>query len=625
MGSVYREDLEQAITSTVGAADRALDALDVEEQSNAALSQEVGELTQKNQSLTTQLGTKQSQLDQANARIAELEAEALVLQAEIDELKGTVTPPPPDPEPIPPTVVKEFIPAGALGGGGMNGIVVAPNGDRFMITDVGGVVHAEAGKTAFHKCNWNLADRHTASITVSQGKILVHTGAPGTQKGGQFFDMANHKWGPVIPGSNAIKVNSQNSFGDPNSTSPSAWKFGIGNRYVRSTGQLTYVDPAGTLWGGQFGFGGQGGVTYVTNGSATTVPGTGKFSVRDLRPLDKDTALACVWKGGTIIDSPGGLYKVTKAGATKILDGQVEQTSVLGSVIVAAVRGVGIKKSTDGGSSWTDISGNLPKNQWWRCVSIKADGSIQASACDANGGNDMALVPINGKYWSWAVLGPNASTWTNLTDKMDNKDLTTGVPFVPPNSSNVFGGKGCTVIDVDWAPDGKAWSAGGGGIALRWDGTVVRPAAFGVGITVNRDVAASADGRTVALAMMDHRVQLSYDGGTTFDKVGGGLSGSNDGNVVGFAADGTLHLQLDDGSKWKLPSGAKTWTTSTVDPGPLNPHSTRVVWQGSSVKLDGKEIANGALDEFGVNDIKEVNLVGGWVWAIGHGAIRYKV
>ena len=87
-----------------------------------------------------------------------------------------------------------------------------------------------------HKCNAGLANRHVASLSrTASGKVLAAMGTIGPSgNGAQLFDPVAHRWGTQINGSRFIAVHSQNS----NPTDGGWPRWGIGHRYVRSTGEL---------------------------------------------------------------------------------------------------------------------------------------------------------------------------------------------------------------------------------------------------------------------------------------------------------------------------------------------------------------------------------------------------
>ena len=212
---------------------------------------------------------------------------------------------------------------------------------------------------------------------------------------------------------------------------------------------------------------------------------------------------------------------------------------------------------------------------------------------------------------------------------MDNRDLTTGQAFTPPNGANRMGGPGCTIIatkHVMYKGTMVPTCSGAGGVAWLYLDGKCRPMAYGGGIVVNRDVCATPDGKHIILAMMDHKVQVSHDLGQTWEKEATGLGGPNDFNAVGSTATTRSSPEAMTARTGKRPSA----TTCGGSPRPGTPASTtrtppRVGGSGAVVTLDGKDVADGALERFGAADIQKRHLTGGYLWVIGHGAIRLKV
>lgn len=521
-----------------------------------------------------------------------------------------------------------WISGGPGGGGGVDAEVVAKGNDIFQSYDVAGIQHIPADHPELaHKCNAGLANRHVASLTrTKSGKVLAGMGTIGSSTGCQMFDPETHRWGTLFNGSRFISLMSQNS--DP--TGPDGWpNWAIGHRYVRSNGELVVLDEnTGTLIGGEFGFDlGKAGITTVkSDGSPYLIPSTERWAVRNLIQQDEDgpVVFASVWTGG-MIKSPGGLWKVdTSTGQVdRLLNKQVEGSAQRGNNIVAVTKNEGVFLSSDGGASFSDISANLPKSTWWRCTNMLKNGTILVGGCfpEAAAGG-----------WCWARRKPGETEWENLSAVVDNRDLTSGQEFTPPNTGNRMGAPGCTIIatkHVMYEGQLVPTCSGAGGVAWLYleDEGGCRPMAFGGGVVVNRDVVASTDGQHILLAMMDHKVQASHDGGMTWDKEASGLGGPNDFQAAGFDKANNLFLAMgDDGSRWESPiANPLKWKVSAKDARQFNPGSPRVGGSGAVVTLDGVDVADGALERFGVADIKKRHLTGGKLWVIGHGAIYLPV
>lgn len=511
---------------------------------------------------------------------------------------------------------------GPPGGGGVNGLVSSTWG-QFQAYDVGGIQHIPLDHPELaHKCNAGLADRHVTSLSrTPSGEVLVGMGTYGDARGAAIFDEVAHRWGPLINGSRYIQMMAQN----PNPTEGGWPRWGIGHKYVRSSGELLSLEEAtGMLTGGEFGFSTPdgAGITVVDpQGAPRKLAGTERWAVRNLIQVEgaPGKVLVTNWFGG-MVNSPGGLWSVNTVTGdlVKLFDGDVEGVAQKGSSIVIVTKTRGVFMSTNSGGTWADITANLPRSTWWRSVNLVKNGTILIGGC----------FPTTSPGWAWARRSPGMTDWENLSASVDNRDLTSGQPFDPPNGANRMGGSGCTIIatrHVSYQGQQVPTASGAGGVAWMFLDGKCRPLAYGGGIVVNRDVIATPDGQHVILAMMDHKTQVSHDHGLTWEKEDAGLGGPNDFQAVGI--DGSTFLAMgDDGSRWVSPiANPLKWTSSAKDARQFNPASPRVGGSGAIVTLDGTDVANGALERFGVADIKKRHLTGGYLYCIGHGLIRLKV
>ena len=571
------------------------------------------------EALRAELADVEAQLATANAALAQKIIELDAALARIAELEGTPPPPPPPP-------AEAFKVTGPPGGGGPNTLMQMKNGDIRYGYDVGGGIHVPKDHPELtHPCDWGELDRHVVSLVPYLDTVLRWMGNPGHAYGAQLLDVPADKWGPKLVGSSAAAGNGQNSFGSPDGQ----WKFGIADSpYNRSTGALVYREPGtGDTIYGEFGYAPPGsGVTVVSSaGAERRIAGTDQWAVRNLIRETDSTCLVSVWKHtvswGRVM-SPGGFYRINwKTGTvTELIKGKsVEAACVSGSQITVVTWNDGIWQSSDGGVNWSDISGNAPKTTKWRSVDVDPVEGLVISGSN----------PTNG--FCWARRSPSGGQWLNMSATVDARDLVTGIEWHPPSGGNDMGKSGCTLTQTKWVTWGGKRVPACIGVGVLWfvlDGKC-RPLAYGGGITSNRDVAASEDGKHAIITMMDHRVQATHDDGTSWKKEASGLGGPIDFTAAGFKKDTKQFLcEGGDGSRWiSQPMTAATtamaWTSTTIDPRAHNPADSRLVVSSLDIKWEGESIDDHVRERMG--DVAKVHYSGGYVWVIGHGAMRRKV
>lgn len=531
-----------------------------------------------------------------------------------------------EPPPVPVPAAEMFRVTGPPGGGGPNSFCQMANGDLRYAYDVGGGIHIPKDHAELaHPCDWGELDRHVVTLTPYLDTVLRWMGNPGHSYGAQLLDVVNDKWGTKLVGSEKGQGNAQNGYGEKGGN----WAYGIGDGpYNRSTGQLVYREPGtGETIFGEFGYAPPGsGVTVVTSaGVERRIPGTDQWACRNLIRETADTCLVSVWRHtvdwGKVM-SPGGLYRVNwKTGTWKALISgvSVEACVSSGSIITAVTWEEGIKQSGDGGQTWSDMTFNAPRSTKWRSVDSDPLEGIVISGSNPTGG------------FCWGVLRRGSSTWINLSASVDSRDLTTLAPWHPPISGNDMGKSGCTLTQTKWVTwKGKRVPAciGVGVLWMYLDGKC-RPLAFGGGITSNRDVVSSPDGQHTIITMMDHRVQAAHDFGTSWAKETQGLGGPIDFGPAGFdKVTKRFLVEGGDGSRW-VSNGVDattkflTWVSTTQDPRPHNLPSPDLVVSSTDIKWKGESIDDHVRERMG--DVAKVHYTGGFVYAIGHGAMRRKV
>lgn len=576
--------------------------------------------------LQAQLDALRDTVAQQSQVIEELEAEIVLKDEEIAALKAG-QPVPTEPPPVPQPAYSWLV-TGPPGGGGPNTFCQQANGDIRYGYDVGGGIHIPKDHPELaHPCDWGELDRHVVSMTpAGTTGVLRWMGNPGHKYGAQLLDVATDRWGAKLVGTEKAAGNSQNSYGEPDG----GWKYGIADSpYNRSAGELCYLEPnGGQFVVGQFGYTppGAGVMVVEPNGSSRIIPGTEQWACRNVKRETDSTALVSVWTHTVTwgrVMSPGGLYRVNwkTNKIDKLRPDSVESSVVAGANIWAVTWKNGIFESKDGGVSWTDISGNAPKSTKWR--SIDYDSQLGLVISGSN--------PVSG--FCWATKSPTGNTWTNLSASVDSRDLTTLAEWHPPSGNNDMGKSGCTLTQTRWVNWKGKKVPGCIGVGVFWlflDGKC-RPLAYGGGITSNRDVAASDDGQHAIITMMDHRLQATHDGGTSWAKKDqtNGLGGPIDFTTAGFKRDTKQFLcQGGDGSRWiSQPVTATTktlqWTSTNIDPKAHNQGSPDLVVTSTDIKWKGSSIDEHVRQRMG--DVSKVHYTGGHVYAIGHGAMRRKV
>ena len=553
------------------------------------------------------------------------------LEAEIDRLGGEVPPieppvePPVEPPPVP---VSDWKVTGPPGGGGPNTFCQMKNGDIRYGYDVGGSIHVPKDHPEqAHPCDWGELDRHVVSMTPYLDTVLRWMGNPGHAYGSQLLDVATDKWGTKLVGSEKASGNAQNSYGEDPAVKPEGWHFGIADSpYNRSVGELAYREPGtGDTIYGEFGYPPpKSGVTVITSaGAERRIPGTDQWACRHVERETAETCLVSIWDHAVNwgqVNSPGGLHRVNhKTGATtRLLDKDVEASVVDGDTIVAVTWNEGIWRSTDKGATWTDISANAPKTTRWR--SVDYDATLGWVISGSN--------PTNG--FCWGTMAPDATSWTNLSASVDDRDIVTAIPWNPPSGGNDMGKTGCTLTQTRWVKwFGKTVPACIG-VGVLWfflEGKC-RPLAYGGGITSNRDVAASEDGQHAIITMMDHRVQATHDGGVSWAKEASGLGGPIDFTAAGFKKDTKQFLCEGGGERWisqpmTPTTKTLTWTPTNIDPRIHNQPSPNLTVSAGDIRWKGASIDDHVRERMG--DVAKVHASGGYVWVIGHGAMRRKV
>jgi hypothetical protein len=479
-------------------------------------------------------------------------AEIVILRARIKELEDIITPPP--------TEVRIVDPYGMDGGGGRNcGLYIA--GGVQTATDVGAIDHYETGWRA-HKCGQGIAGtRHIASLTpIDEFRMLVHGGAWGAQEGVYIYDTRTHAYTGPIAGSKGLEVQSQNP--NPEGTGWPNW--GVGHRYVRSCGRLTWMRANGSLVCGLFGLKGPGtgGLATLIGGVKRVIPTTEQWSVRHVERVTDDAYLVSAWKSTSgILTSPGGLYLVNvDTGVISRMWSnlpEIERTRWVNGVTYGAARYQGIIR--DG----VNISTNLPR-AWWYSLDVDEYGNIIAGCAEPTKGPD-------GRYWSVAYLPAGSSTWLNWTPRMLTGSTDPGFPaieggynFTAVQRSNTLGMPGAVVTDVGWR-DGTPWCIASGIVWAYIDGEF-RPAPWGAGILVFPQYDESPGGKA-AFACSDFRLTLCRDITTNVWTIPEGVPGQNEGGDVVFAGE-DLHYLGRDGERGILRDGSTTMVPSS---GPMPP------------------------------------------------------
>lgn len=588
-----QQEIIDAINTTYAERDEAIDDLNA---ARAELALAATALAQAR----ADLDMVKAERDAIAIRNAELTATIVSLKAEIKRLEDIINPPP-----VEVRVTENY---GTNGGGGIDEVEVLPDGSVIVGTDVG--AHARLAPGSWEGLKWNLGltgARHIASLTpLPDGGVLSHGGSPGSQEGVFIFDPVAATWSGPIPGSTKLTVNSQNSYGDPNSTVPSAWKFGYGTWEQRSVGRLTWMRDNGDLVCGQFGYagGGKGGVAVLSNGVKRIIPGTENWACRAVQRLSDREYRVSVEKqrvSNTALPTPGGLWSVD-VDSNQLLrlsnyPDTPEHIDFNGADLVVACRNAGIARNGQ------DITFNLPRASEWYSVAINDRGDILAGCMDPKKGT------ADERYWSVAVLWAGSTLWTNLTpNPLPNgkylETLNSAEPFAAVNRANTLGNPGATVTDVAWRGDIPVCSASGivWGSPLNSAG-VMEPAP-GSWIIVNRAYDRTPDGYE-AFASSDFRAMWRKPN-SRWEKAP--FSGGNDGADVSWVTSAggqhVLHYRGPGGERqlWNadIPGGSST-TASPMPPknpeAPMTAEKRAEILATMEVKQFGPLNGSFAIDE----------------------------
>jgi hypothetical protein len=398
--------------------------------------------------------------------------------------------------------------------------------------------------------------RHCASGTIDPktGEVISAGGSPGSQEGTFVLDLLAQDWNGPVPGSLALRFNSQNSDG---------WGFGYGGNFEqRSVGRLCWRRLNGDLVAGQFGYagGGKGGVAVLSNGVKRIIPGTENWACRAVQRITDRTYAVSVEKArvpNTALPTPGGLWTVDVESNMVVREGgwpdTPEHIDTTQGATVVACRNQGIWR--DG----KEITGNLPRPSEWYSIALRSDGAIIAGC--------MNPVMVNGRSWAVATLEPGASVWVNRTPPpRASKDdrlptLNSQEPFIAVNWENTLGNPGATVMDVAWRGDVPVCSASG----IVWgapNGGVMQPAP-GSWIIVNKSYDRTPDGYE-AVAESDFRAHWRKPG-KRWERVK--FAGGNEGAEVAWVAH-ALHYRGVDGTRqiFNADTGAISNTSVAMPP-----------------------------------------------------------
>ena len=239
-----------------------------------------------------------------------------------------------------------------------------------------------------------------------------------------------------------------------------------------------------------------------------------------------------------------GVYRSTDTGNTWVATGlsgplitSVAVDPAASQTIYAATWGQGVYKSSNGGTSWSQVNSGLGDELWLYALVLAPDGSLYAGTYDG------------GVYKSTS----GGASWSPVNNGLGDFNIR-ALAADPNNSQVVYAGTTDGVYKT--TNGGASWSATGSGLA----GQTVW--VLGVHPTSSATIFAGTD----------NGLYRSTDGGGTWAQVG--LAGQRLYAVVVDPLDGQwVYAGSDGGGVYRSTDGGATWTAMNTGLGNLNVQS----------------------------------------------------
>lgn len=403
--------------------------------------------------------------------------------------------------------------SGVNGAGFVNTIAIDPNSTGLVIAggDVSGLQRSTDWGARWTPANGGATSTNHLRMAVVAFHPTVankcYAGAGVDGNSGGFFRSTDG-------GVNWTLASTAAQFGGDNSNVAA-----LPNTHPRSTGNLLAFDPLGTyIYAATF----NDGVMRSSNdGNTWTVLGLAGKYLRSIAvdPDDPDTVYVSAY-GDKV-------YKTTTARSTGTFTSlaasptSTEDLIVINSVVYAAGGDLGVFKSTNGGTTWTQLGSGtlgLTTENWCSIDGYVSGGNTVLYVGCVSPTRDSTSVGFDVIYKSTN----GGSTWTSMTHDLSKLHLTEGGPegdvwwLSVASIFNCLGrgaGSVAAQLAVDRTDTNRIFSAGRGGI---WGssnaGVDWYPMVSGLGVTLNRAIIAdpNVDG-TVYVANTDWVFMASSD------------------------------------------------------------------------------------------------------------------
>ncbi len=247
----------------------------------------------------------------------------------------------------------------------------------------------------------------------------------------------------------SFRYTSSQNFGGPTRRAFNAANAGIGNLALPGIADVQFVTPIELNVDnpGRLLIGGSGTMYEINNVTAasglvlTTISSPGANRNAMAYGVRGDAGLAYIGSGAAVFKrTGGGAFAATAAlpgGAQTVTDVAVDPAN---GNLVFAVDDNQVFRSADGGTSWTDITGNL--------LTVSSADFRTAEFVESPSGDLIAVGTRSGVY----VATPNSSTWTLLGESLPNV-LVFDLRYVPSQSALYAGTLGRGAWRLIFPPD----------------------------------------------------------------------------------------------------------------------------------------------------------------------------